>query len=154
MAAVQSWAYSRSGRVAWTAPLHFKSLIPKKRDQRGRGLTFTKNRWTHSHTCCFSHTRTMPLQSKHNICSSQKPRHCQKHVQNKIAWRHQSKKEIKEKKDMRKAKQESLYFHLIFCFFLWPVPLFSTQHSPELKALVLSFFFYCRWYNHMNFESC
>lgn len=95
----------------------FKSLIPKKRDQRGRGLTFTKNRWTHSHTCCFSHTRTMPLQSKHNICSSQKTHRCQKHVQNKIAWRHPSKKEIKEKKDMHKAKQESLYFHLIFCFF-------------------------------------
>lgn len=84
----------------------------------------------------------MPPGSKHNICSSQKTRRCQKHVQNKKAWRHPSKKEIKEKKDMWKAKQESLYFHLIFSVFCGLFCYFPIKQSWTQKPGFFYFFFF------------
>lgn len=140
MATVQSWVCSRSGRVAWIAPLPFKALISTKRDQRGRRFTFTKTA-ERTYTHCFSHTRTMSLQSKHNICSSQKTNRCQKHVQNKIAWRHQSKKEIKKRKTWKSKPKKSLLLFDIECF-LWPVLLFSDQAQSWTQSLTPCFCFF------------
>lgn len=158
MATVQSWVCSRSGRVAWIAPLPFKALISKKRDQRGRRFTFPKNRWTYSHTLFQSHQNNATrIQAQHLFQSENK--RCQKHVQNKIAWRHQSKKKNKGKERHVKSKIKKSLFPVYIRCFLWPVLLFSdqAQRSPELKALLLFnlfyfIFFYSRWYNHMDFK--
>lgn len=58
----------------------FSVLITRTRNQKGRRFTFTTTAEC-TRTYCCSHTRTMPLQSKHNICSSQKADRCQNHVQ-------------------------------------------------------------------------
>lgn len=62
----------QSERVGWTPPQSLRVLITRRRkQQRRRRLTFTTTAECTS-ACCCSHSRTMPLESKHNSGSSQR----------------------------------------------------------------------------------
>lgn len=88
----------QSERVGWTPPLSFLVLITRRRNQRRRRLTFTTTAECTNTSCC-SHSRTMPLQSKHNIGSSQRAAICQKHVQ-----KQNSMKAMEYKRNKRKDR--------------------------------------------------
>lgn len=76
------WSWSQVlPQTGWAGDLRCP-FRPNHTEEKPKGwrLIFAKTA-DRIHTYCCSYTRTMPLKSKHNICSSQRACRCQKHVQ-------------------------------------------------------------------------